>query len=647
MSGAAPSRNRVPEEAGSAATTPAPFRPVRLETSRHGFEHRPDGSILIRCDEPLGSYERRVTDPLVRFARETPDATFVAKRGPDGEWVRHDYATTLSRAAAFGGALLGRGLSAERPLVILSGNDGDHATLALAALHVGVPYAPVSPAYSTMGGDYARLRDILGILTPGLVFAADLDSFGPAIRAVLPADVPVLAPAGELRGHHVTWLENFAREGAAAAARAAHEAVGPDTIAKFLFTSGSTGLPKAVITTHRMLCANAAQLQASFPCLSDAPPVLVDWLPWHHVFGGSHNFDIVLFNGGSLYVDDGRPTPGAIGETVRNLREISPSAYFTVPKGYEALVPHLRADPVLRESFYRRLQLTFFAAAGLPQPVWDAFDEISVAHGGERIAMLTGLGSTESAPFALVCRPDQCRSGRVGLPARGVELKLAPVEDKMEARVKGPNITPGYWRNEALTRTAFDDEGYYRFGDALGFVDPDDPAIGLYFDGRLNEDFKLTSGVWVSVGALRARFLNEAAPFARDVAIAGENRDDVAGLIVPDLEECRRLAGLPPGTAAQAILAHETVRAAFARILRTLAAEATGSSRRIARALLLAAPPSIDLNEVTDKGSINQRTTLRNRAALVEDLYARPVPAHVIEPRPEPEPQPEPERLSA
>ena len=609
----------------------APFRPVHLETSRHTFEHRPDGSILIRCVEPLGPYARTVTDPLVRFAAEAPDRTFVAKRDRSGEWVQLTYAGALARARALGSALLARGLSAERPLVILSGNDLDHVALALAALHVGIPYAAVSPAYSTVaGGTYARLRDILGVLTPGLVYAADGHAFGRALGAVLADDLEVVTADGERAGGTATSLAAL-EAGGGPDPDAAHEAVGPDTIAKFLFTSGSTGLPKAVITTHGMLCSNAAQLAASFPCLSENPPVLVDWLPWHHVFGGSHNFDIVLFNGGTLFIDDGRPTPALIGETVRNLREISPSAYFTVPKGYEALIPHLQADPALRESFYRKLELTFFAAAGLPQPVWDELDAISVAHRGERIAMLTGLGATESAPFALVCRPDQCRSGRVGLPARGVELKLAPVEDKMEARVKGPNITPGYWRNEALTRAAFDDERFYRFGDALKFVDPDEPEIGLYFDGRLNEDFKLTSGVWVSVGPLRARFLDAAAPFARDVAVAGENRDEVTVLIVPDVDECRRHAGLPSGTPTSAIVDHQTVRGAFAGILARLAAGSTGSSNRIARALILAEPPSIDLNEVTDKGSINQRTTLKNRATLVEELYARPWSARVID----------------
>ena len=612
---------------------PAPFRSVRLTTDRHSFDRRPDGTVYVRGMVELGPYPARVTDALAATATEAPDRTLVAKRDRGGEWVHLTYGGALARAERLGGALLTRGLSADRPLVILSGADPDHAALALAAMHVGIPYGPVSPAYSTVGGDYARLRDILRLLTPGLVYAADAAVFGPALAAVLPQDVTIVTSDGAPAGGRPTLAlgaleaEPLDRD---AVARA-NAAVRPDTIAKFLFTSGSTGLPKAVITTHRMLCANGAQLLASFPFLGDEPPVLVDWLPWHHVFGGSHNFGIALFNGGSLFIDDGRPVPSGIGETVRNLREISPSAYLTVPKGYESLIPHLRDDPVLRESFYRRLGMTFFAAAGLPQPIWDACDAISVAQTGGRIAMLTGLGATESAPFALVCRPDQCRSGRVGLPARGVELKLAPVEEKLEARVRGPNITPGYWRNEALTAAAYDDEGFYRFGDALLFVDPDEPEIGLYFDGRLNEDFKLTSGVWVSVGPVRAAFLDAAAPLARDVAIAGETRDDIAVLVVPDIEECRRLAPeLPADAGPEAVLADANVRDAFARVLAMLAERSTGSSNRIMRAILLAEPPSMDLNEITDKGSINQRTTLRNRPSLVEELYAEPRPGRVL-----------------
>jgi feruloyl-CoA synthase len=499
----------------------------------------------------------------------------------------------------------------------------------LGALHAGVPYAPISPAYSLVGGAFERLRDVIGLLTPGLVYAGG-PAFGAALEACVPAGTERATRSG---GPGFTAFAEIEAADHPSAVAAAHGAVTRESIAKFLFTSGSTGLPKGVINTHGMLCANQAQIAATFPSLTAAPPVLVDWLPWHHTFGGNHNFNIVLFNGGTLYIDEGKPMPAWIAETVRNLREIAPTAYFTVPKGYEAIIPHLESDPVLRANFFSRLDMAFFAAAGLPQPVWDDFDRVAVAELGARVPMLTGLGSTETAPFCLVCSPAQSRSGHVGLPVYGVELKLAPVGDKLEARVKGPNVTPGYWRNPQLTAAAFDEEGYYRLGDALLFVDPDDPGQGLRFDGRLNEDFKLMSGVWASVGPLRARFLDAAAPYGRDIAVAGENRDEIAGLIVPDLDACRSLCPhLPADAGPGEILADPAVRGAFAGILAGLAREATGSSNRITRVILMAEPPSLDRNEMTDKGSVNQRTMLRNRAALVEALYADPPGPEVILP---------------
>lgn len=617
----------------SAVATAAPFRPVRLGATAHSVVHRPDGTILIDAVEPPGPYPSRLTDHLVHWAGVAPERTLVAKRSRSGAWRHLGYGEALERARSVGAALLARGLSAERPLVILSGNDLDHAILGLAALHIGVPYAAISPAYSRVSQDFTRLRDIIRLLTPGLVYAGDGARFAAAIAATVPDTTEVATGDGTGPERGATALAALAGGASSREVEAAHAAIGADTIAKFLFTSGSTGLPKAVINTHGMLCANQAQLAASFAFLTDAPPVLVDWLSWHHTFGGNHNFNMVLANGGSLYIDDGQPVPGAIGETVRNLKEIAPSAYFTVPKGYESLLVHFERDPDLRRSFFSRLNLAFFAAAGLPQPVWDAFDVIAIAETGARIPMLTGLGSTETAPFALVCRPDQSRSGHVGLPARGVSLKLAPVGDKLEAYVKGPNVTPGYWRNGPLTAAAFDQEGYYRMGDALRFVDPGDPDAGLAFDGRLNEDFKLTSGVWVSVGMVRARFLDRAAPYGRDIAFAGENLDDVAGLIVPDIEACRALCPeLPADTAPSVLLGDPRVRGVFAAILAALAADATGSSNRLERALLLDEPPSMDRNEITDKGSINQRAVLKARADLVRILYQQPYSARVIFP---------------
>jgi len=397
----------------------------------------------------------------------------------------------------------------------------------------------------------------------------------------------------------------------------AHARTGPDTIAKFLFTSGSTGQPKAVINTQRMLCANQQMLVQSLPYLAEVPPVLVDWLPWHHTAGGNHNIGIVLYNGGTLYIDGGKPLPGMIDTTVRNLREVGPTIYFNVPRGYEALLPHLREDEVLRKTFFGRLGLLQYAAAVLPQPVWKAYEELAVQTCGERILWITGYGATETAPFLMSTNRGAARAGTVGLPVDGVEMKLAPVNDKLEARFRGPNITPGYWRDPELTRAGFDEEGYYRTGDALRFLDPEDPSAGLEFDGRLAEDFKLTTGTWVSVGPLRARLAAAGAPYVQDSVITGHNRDEVGVLVFPNLQATRDMA-------------REALRAHLQKVLNGLAAEATGSSTRIARALLLEAPPSIDAGEITDKGSINQRAVLRTRAGLVEVLHAEPRSPDVI-----------------
>jgi feruloyl-CoA synthase len=397
----------------------------------------------------------------------------------------------------------------------------------------------------------------------------------------------------------------------------AHARTGPDTIAKLLFISGSTGQPKAVINTQRMLCANQQMLAQSLPFLAEVPPVLVDWLPWHHTAGGNHNIGIALYNGGTLYIDAGRPVPGLIETTARNLRDVGPTIYFNVPRGYEALLPHLRADEALRRTFFGRLGILQYAAAVLPQPVWQAYEDLAVRTCGERILWLTGYGATETAPFAMSTNRGAARAGTVGLPVDGVEMKLAPVNDKLEARFRGPGITPGYWRQPELTAAAFDEDGYYRTGDAMRFLDPQDPAQGLEFDGRIAEDFKLTTGTWVSVGPLRAQLVAAAAPYLQDCVITGHDRDEVGALLFPNAIACQGVA-------------REALRAHLQDALDRLAAAATGSSRRIARALVLEAPPSIDSGEITDKGSINQRAVLKARANLVELLYTEPLAPQVL-----------------
>ena len=446
---------------------------------------------------------------------------------------------TLDQVRRIGAALLGADLSPERPIAILSGNDIEHALLGLAAMYVGIPYAPISPAYALISQDFGKLRSIFDLLTPGLVFAAD--------GAAVPArhrggragrHTQSSSPATRSRADQLRPVRDLAAP-TPTHRRRRPRAVGPDTIAKFLFTSGSTGTPKAVINTQRMWCSNQAMILAQLAFFADEPPVIVDWSPWHHTAGGNHNFGFVLYNGGTFYIDEGKPAPGAIETTVKNLREVATNWYFTVPKGYEALLPYFRADAQLRQTFFSRLKVLWFAGAALSQSVFDEMQELALDTCGERIMFLTGLGSTETAPMALGRMWQSKDSTNMGVPAPGVELKLVPSGGKLEVRVRGPNIMPGYWRQNELTAAAFDEEGFYKLGDAVKFEDPADPRAGLLFDGRIAEDFKLATGTWVNVGPLRARLLAQLEPYARDVVIAGGDRNEIGVLIFPNVDACR------------------------------------------------------------------------------------------------------------
>ena len=485
-----------------------------------------------------------------------PDRVFLAQRDADGRWRKLTYAQVLDQVKRIGAALLRRGLSPERPIVVLSGNDIEQALLGACR---DVCRHSLCADLAGLFADVERLRQIahiLDLLTPGLVFANDGLPSARALYATVPDSIELVVTRNPLGDRPTTLFADLLGPEDAAGVAAAHAAVTPDTIAKFLFTSGSTGTPKGVINTHRMLCSNQAMLAAGFPFVLDEPPVVVDWLPWSHTFGGNHNFNLVLVNGGSLYIDDGNPTPPGVPKTARNLREIAPTIYFNVPKGYEALVAHFRADETLRKNFFSRLKVLFYAGAGLNQATRDDLTELAVATTGERVIFLTSLGSTETAPAALACTWDFDRPGNIGLPYPGVELKLVPNEGKLEARLRGPHITPGYWRQDHLTQEAFDEEGFYKIGDALKFVDPDDPRKGLLFDGRIAEDFKLSTGTWVSVGPLRGRFVDHFAPFVRDVVFAGADRDEIGALVFPDIEACRKLAGLGAEATAAAMSTH-------------------------------------------------------------------------------------------
>ena len=556
------------------------IRRVRLASPPLSVERRADGTVYVRSSQPLGAYPRALTERLDYWAERAPDRLFLAQRGPDGEWRRITYAQARARARRVAAALLGRGLSAERPIAVLSANGIEHAVLELAAMYIGVPYAPVSPAYSLVSSDFAQLRRVMQLITPGLVFAAG-NQYRRAIEAACTG---------------VEVIDALPEREAGAEVDAAHARVGPDTIAKFLFTSGSTGAPKAVINTQRMWCANQEMVRQTLAWVQDEPPLMVDWAPWHHTAGGNKDFGMVLYNGGTMYIDEGKPLPGAIEATVRNLREVAPNWYFTVPKGYEMLLPYLKADSVLRTNFFSRLKSLWFAGAGVAQHVFDEYKRLSRETCGEEILFLTGLGSTETAPYAMSRTWDSDDASNMGVPPPGGEVKLVPLQDKYEARVQGPHITPGYWRQPELTDAAFDEEGYYRLGDSFVF---DRPEKGLLFRGRISEDFKLATGTWVHVGPLRARIIEHFAPLVRDVVIAGENRGEIGALLFlsasADREELRR---------------------------RLLSLHSTGSSNRVARAMVLDEPPSLDAGEMTDKGTINQRAVLNRRKALVEELYA-------------------------
>jgi feruloyl-CoA synthase len=614
-----------------AAQNRPPLRPVKLGPADVVAERRADGAIVLRSPHPLPPHPQKLTERLTHWAKAAPQRVFLAQREAAGGWRTMTYADTLAAVHSIAAALLQRNLSSDRPLAILSGNDVEHALLALAAMHVGIPYAPISVPYSLLSADFGKLKAIMQLLSPGLVFAANGTAFARAIAAAVPASAEVVVTAHPPPGRRARLFSELSHAAPAPAVAAAHAAVGPGTIAKILFTSGSTGQPKGVINTQLMLCANQAMIRAGLAFLADEPPVIVDWLPWNHTFGSNHNFGLVLDNGGSLYIDEGKPLPGAVEVTVRNLRDIAPTVYFNVPKGFEMLLPYLAAEPALRETFFSRLKVMFYAGAAMAQHVLDAYEELAIDTTGQRILFMSSLGSTETAPAALACSWEAEHAGNIGLPLPGVELKLAPREGKLEARLKGANITPGYWRAPELTAAAFDDEGFYRIGDALKFADPADPAKGLLFDGRLAEDFKLATGTWVSVGPLRAAFIAHFAPLARDVVFAGPDRDEVTALVFPDFDACRKAA---PGTAAdipaRLLLSDSQVMAEFGRRLDAFFAAASGTSSRVTRIILLHEPPSLDLGEMTDKGSINQRAVLAKRAPLVEELYADAPPAHVL-----------------
>ncbi|MEQ9635724.1 MAG: feruloyl-CoA synthase [Devosia marina] len=598
-----------------------PIRPVRLGNMAGHEERRADGTSIVSSVEELGPYPRAIVDALEDWGARTPDAILIADREGEG-WRKLSFAQVLDRIPPLAQALLDAGLSAERPLMILSGNEIEHFLLGMAAIWVGIPYAPISPAYSLISTDFGKLRHIAGLLTPGMIYASDGKKFAPAIDAVFSADVPLIVRSNLISGRAVSVFDELLQTPVTPAVQQAHDAITPDTVAKVLFTSGSTGLPKGVITTNRMMACNQQMIRQALAFVQDEPPVLLDWMPWNHVAGGSHNTGIAIYNGGTFYIDDGQPTPARFGRTLENLKTVQPTLFTNVPKAYEFLVAAFGEHPEARRNLFARLKLLQYAGAGLSQHVFDGLDRAARAETGERVLIITGYGSTETAPFAFTTTWAVEEAGHIGLPAAGMTIKLVPNGDKTELRLKGPNVTPGYWRDEAKTAEAFDEEGFYKIGDAVRFADPEDITKGFVFDGRVTEDFKLSTGTWVNFAAVRSAVIAACAPLIRDVVVTGLDRNFIGAMIFPDLAACARHAGLPVESSAPAILAHPAVREKFADSLAVLAQQSTGSSNHVARALLMADAPDIDKGEVTDKGSINQRAVRTHRAALVESLYA-------------------------
>jgi feruloyl-CoA synthase len=594
-------------------------------------ERRPDGCIVIRSRRDLGKVPRCVGVWLERWATAEPDRVFLAERNASGGWRTITYEETSRAANAVAQSLLDRGLGPDRPVLILAENGIDHALMALGAMHVGVPVVPVSTPYARLSQDYGKLRYIFDLVQPGLIYVDEADRYAKALATIGATRIEVVASRGSLGDTRVTSFSTLAEVRPTPAVDAAFAKVGPDSVAKILFTSGSTGQPKGVINTQRMLCANQESAAAAWTILNEHPPVIVDWLPWNHTFGANHNFNMMLRNGGTLYIDEGKPVPALIGRTIANLREVSPTLYFNVPRGYAAVLDHLEQDEALQQKFFARLDLMLYAAAALPQSLWDRLERLGMKVRGSKVPFIASWGMTETAPAVTMVHFPMDRPGNIGVPGPGMQVKLAPVEDKLEIRVKGPNVTPGYFKAPDLTAKAFDEEGWLRTGDAVRFADEGNPAAGLLFDGRTAENFKLSSGTWVNVGMLRTAVIAAGAPVIEDAVVTGHDHDEIGLLIFPSLAGLKSLCADLGGNATLGDMAgHAAVRAALGDGLKRHNAQSQGSSMRIARCLLLTEPPSIDANEITDKGYLNQRAVLTRRAALVQRLHALPVAADVI-----------------
>ncbi len=586
-------------------------------------DRRADGTIWLKSTAPLQQHARCVGDWLEHWARQTPGRIFLGERlGVDVPWTTVTYQDALRQVRSTAAWIVAQGLSAGHPLVILSDNSIDHALFALAAMHVGVPAAAISPAYSLISKDFDKLKSMVSRLEPGAIYVSSTKPFAAALAAIAPLHTATII-SGDADGGEAISFNSVAATPAASAVETAFAAITPDTIAKFLFTSGSTGAPKAVINTQRMLTSSQQAKAQTWSFLENPQTelIILDWLPWSHTFGANHNFNLVLRNGGTLYIDGGKPAPGLFATSLANLRSVMPTVYFNVPRGFDMLISALRDDDELRRRFFGEVKFAFYAGAALPQNLWDAMAELSIKTVGRALPMVSAWGSTETSPLATDCHFQAERSGNIGVPVPGTELKLVPSGDKLEVRVRGPNVSPGYWKAPELSAQAFDADGFYLIGDAVTFADPDRPEKGLFFDGRVAEDFKLNSGTWVSVGTLRVAGIAALAPLAQDIVISGHGGDYRRFLVFPNIAACRAQAGLPDSADVREVIGHYKVRAAIAQGLSKLKAQCGGgSSGHATRALLLAEAASVDGGEITDKGYVNQRAVLTRRAAAVAVL---------------------------
>lgn len=605
-----------------------PFLKIPILQPRVTMEKGNNGVIYIKSLDNLDPYPERLTERLIKWANEIPENTFIGQRDENEAWRRLTYGEAYAKVQAVGQYLLQKEVSTERPVIMMSSNTIEYAIMKLACMHIGIPFSPISPAYATKSKDYGKLKHCVELLTPGLIFVEDGKAFEKPLEVVANG-VSVLA-VNNVFTEYDSFNDALATS-ITSEVELAYSKVTSDSIAKILFTSGSTGKPKGVINTHGNMLHNAQQNVQTFPFMANGGFHIISWLPWNHTFGGNSDFGLTLFNGGSLHIDDGNPTPKGIQKTVRNLRDIAPTIFYNVPKGFEEILPYLKEDKELCSHIFSRLKMFFYAGASMPQHVWDGLEQLAYDTIGKRLFIATGLGMTEASPSALFNTEFNSVPGRLGVPVPELEVKLVPDEDKMEARFKGKNLTPGYWRNPEVTANAFDEEGFYKTGDAIKIIDMNDISKGMLFNGRIAENFKLASGTWVNVGQLRAKMIKEGNGLLVDAVITGHDRNYIGAIAIPEMNYCRNLAELPESASIKEVVQHSKVIEALKNVLKSLGLKSTGSSTHIKKTLFADFELSLDKGEITDKGSINQRAILRHRDYIVQKIYKEELNQNILQ----------------